>query len=195
VVQSVGGDNVWLAECAGTAGHSHGNGCCLCEKHQRDYGELTTDENGRRVPVRSQPRTLKRMCAGAHRPLKTGPNEFCPYCGVAFLNQETVDNLSAPENKSQELAYQTVHCGQRVAKPPLFLISLDEWYLCILHKLLRLAAITFQRTVEVNLDTKEKVSAINELLGSLKLGVKKIVIRTRTAASAKDTEPINFIGR
>jgi hypothetical protein len=39
------------------------------------------------------------------------------------------------------------------------------------------------------------VSAINELLGSLKLGVKKIVIRTRTAASAKDTEPINFIGR
>jgi hypothetical protein len=61
--------------------------------------------------------------------------------------------------------------------------------------LLRLAAITFQRTVEVNLDTKEKVAAMNELLGSLKLGVKKIVVRTKTAASAKDTEPINFIGR
>jgi hypothetical protein len=143
VVQSVGGDNVWLAECAGTAGHSHGNGCCLCEVHQRNYGELTTDENGRRVPVRSQPRTLERMCAGAHRPLKTGPNEFCPFCGVAFPDQETVDNLPAPENKSQELAYQTKHCGQRFGKPPLFLISLDEWYLCILHKLLRLAAITF----------------------------------------------------
>jgi hypothetical protein len=195
VVQSVGGDNVWLAEVAGTAGHVHSNGCCLCETLQKDYAELTVDETGRRVPVRFEPRTIDRMCAAAHRPLETGPDEVCPYCGVAFPDQETVDNLPAPENKSQELVYQTLHCGQRFGKPPLFLFSLEEWYLCILHMLLRLAAITFQRTVEVNLDTKGKVAAINELLGSLKLGVKKIVIRTKTTASAKDTEPINFIGR
>jgi hypothetical protein len=57
VVQSLGGDNVWLAECAGTAGHAHTNGCFLCEKKQKEYAELTRDETGRRVPLRTKARS------------------------------------------------------------------------------------------------------------------------------------------
>ncbi|GAQ92847.1 hypothetical protein KFL_011650020 [Klebsormidium nitens] len=195
VTQSVGGDNVWMSEVAGHRGHSHTWGCFLCECMQQDFGKVITDETGRRVPVKAEKRTIERLAAGAHRPLKTGPEESCPYCGVAFPDQETVDALPAPQNKNQELVYQTTHHGVRFGKPPLFKFPMEEWYLCILHKLLRCAAITFQRTVEVNLELKEKVAAINEVIRDLKLGCKEVVIRTKTVASAKDTEPINFIGR
>lgn len=195
VIQSVGGDNVWLSEVAGTRGHIHTWACFLCECMQKDFARITTDETGRRVPVKAEKRTLEKLFAGAHRPLKTGPEECCPYCGVAFPDQETIDALPAPQNKNQESAYMTTHHGVRFGKPPLFKIPLDEWYLCILHKLLRCAAITVQRTVEVNLDTTENVDAINAVISDLKLGCKKVVARTKTVASAKDTEPINFIGR
>lgn len=195
VIQSVGGDNVWLSEVAGHRGHSHTWGCFLCECMQKDFARITTDETGRRVPVKAEKRTLEKLFAGAHRPLKTGPEESCPYCGVAFPDQATVDALPAPQNKNQESVYQTTHHGIRYGKPPLFKIPMEEWYLCILHKLLRCAAITFQRTIEVNLDTTEKVDAINAVITDLKLGCKLVVARTKTVASAKDTEPINFIGR
>jgi hypothetical protein len=93
--------------------------------------------------------------------LKVGPEELCPYCNVAFPDRETVDALPAPANPNQETLYATAHHGMRFGTPPLFRFPLSEWYLCILHKLLRCAAVTFQRTIEVNLDTKEKVDAIN----------------------------------
>jgi hypothetical protein len=56
-------------------------------------------------------------------------------------------------------------------------------------------AITFQRTIEMNLDTKAKADAINEALAALDLGCKKVAMRKKDGNKKKDTEPINFIGR
>jgi hypothetical protein len=195
VVQSLGADYVALSESAGHASHSHRWGCCFCEQESKDYGLTKLDETGRRVPVKTENRTLEKLFAGAHRPLKSGPNECCPYCKVPFPTQEAVDALPAPANPNQETNYDTVHHGMRFGTPPLFKIPMEEWYLCILHKLLRCSAITFQRTIEVNLDTKHKVDAINDVRAALKLGCKKVVVRKKNVASKKDTEPINFIRR
>jgi hypothetical protein len=101
-------------------------------------------------------RTLEEMCAAAHRPLKVGPREKCPHCNQPFPDQPTVDALQPPANKNQETQYTLAHHGIRFGTPPLFKFPLSRVILCILHMLLRLIAITFQQTIEANLDTPEK---------------------------------------
>jgi hypothetical protein len=134
------------------------------------------------------------MCAAAHRPLKTGPDEKCPHCPQTFSNQATVDCLAGPQNKNQQKEYEATHFGQRFGKPPRLLpIDLSRVFLCILHVLLRLAATTFQRTIEFNLNTQEKVDVVNEFIKKLNLGCKKVVLRKRDGSKIKDTEAIAFI--
>jgi hypothetical protein len=147
------------------------------------------------VPDKSENITLEKLFAGAHGPLKTGPNESCPTAKSPFPTQKAVDFLPAPANPNQETNYATMHHGMGFGTPPFFKIPMEEWYLCNLDKLLRCNAITFQRTIEVNLDTKHKVDAINDVRATLKLGCKKVVVRKKDVASKKDTEPINFIER
>jgi hypothetical protein len=86
--------------------------------------------------------TLEELAAAAHRPLFTGPDSKCHRCGVLFPDHETVDALEPPANKSQETKYAATHLGMRFGTPPLFKFPLDLWYLCCLHALLRLVAIT-----------------------------------------------------
>jgi hypothetical protein len=145
--------------------------------------------------MQANDRTLEQVAAAAHRPLKVGPGEKYPYCPTTFPTQAVVDALPAPATKAAISAYATVHKGIRFSTPPLFKFPFIEIYLCILHCLLRLVAITFQRTIESNLDTIAKVDAMNATLRALKLACKNVGLRKKTAASTKDTEPINFIGR
>jgi hypothetical protein len=106
-----------------------------------------------------------------------------------------VDALDPPANKNQETKYATTHLGMRFGTPPLFKFPLNLWYLCFLHGLLRLAAVTFQRTIEQNMDTQSKADLINEAMKTLDLGCKKVSMRKKEGNKRKDTEPINFIGR
>jgi hypothetical protein len=144
--------------------------------------------------MRHNNRSLEQVAAAAHRPLVVGPGEKCPYCPATFPNQEAVDALPAPATKAAKSAYATLHKGIRFGTPPLFNFPFTEIYLCILHCLLRLFAIVFQRTIELNLDTILKVDSLNSTMGALKLNCKKVGVRKKTVASNKDTEPINFIG-
>ncbi|GAQ88200.1 hypothetical protein KFL_004090010 [Klebsormidium nitens] len=195
LILTLGGDYVWLAEIHGHSGHSHTSGCLFCYCPKSNYGAVVV-KNGRRVPEGTRRRTTEEMHAGAHRPLKTGPNEKCPHWPQRFPDQATVDALPGPQNKNQHKDYATTHHGMRFGTlAPLLPIGILAVYLCILHTLLRLAATTFQRTIESNLNTQEKVDIINDFIKKLNLGCKKVVIRKRDGNSKKDTEAINFIGR
>jgi hypothetical protein len=194
LILTLGGDYVWLAEIHGHSGHSHTYGCMFCLSAKSDYGTVVV-KNGRRVPLEAPERTTAGMCAAAHRPLKTGPDEKCPHCGKPFPDQETVDKLEGPQNKNQKKNYKAAHFGQRFGKPPLLPINLTLVFLCILHTMLRLVATTFQRTIESNLNTQEKVDVVNEFIKKLNLGCKKVKLRKTDGSRNKDTEAINFIGR
>jgi hypothetical protein len=148
VKQSSGGDQVFLAKAAGHLGHSHANGCFLCNAHKNQYGKVVVDATGKRVPLQFRLRTLEELCAGAQRPLSTGPFSKCPYCPQTFPDQATVDSLESPANKNQDIKYATTHLGMRFGTPPLFKFPLNMWYICCLHGLLQLAAVTFQRIIE-----------------------------------------------
>jgi hypothetical protein len=195
VKQSLGGDYVFLAEGARHSGHAHTCGCFLCNAHKNGYGKVITNASGKRVPMEFRLNTLEELAAAAHRPLSTGPDIKCHCCGIAFPDQATVDALEPPANKSQESKHAATHLGMRFGTPPLFKFPLNLWYLCCLHALLWLVAITFQRTIELNLDTTEKADAINEALKALDLGCKKVGVRKKDGNKKMDTEPINFIGR
>jgi hypothetical protein len=119
----------------------------------------------------------------------------CPHCGQPFPDEATVNSLEGPQNKNQQKDYEATHFGQRFGKPPLLPIDLSLVFLCTLHTLLRLAATTFQRTIESNLNTQEKVDVVNEFIKKLNLGCKKVQLRKKDGGKNKDTEAINFIGR
>jgi hypothetical protein len=194
VTQTFGADYVLMAEMLGHGGASSTNGCCLCDQHKKDYGTIVTNAEGRRVPLAANPRTLEQMAAAAHRPLQPGPGIECPYCQEQFPDQETVDASVGPQNDAERTAYQLKHCGMRFGSPPLFRVPVDAWVVCALHCLLRLTAITFQRTILVNLDTKEKVEAINQVIKDLHLGCKKVELRKTTGGSRADTAAMSFTG-
>jgi hypothetical protein len=59
ICQSLGGDYVALAECAGHCGHAHNWGCIFCEQRKELYGRIAVDETGRRVSVKAEKRTRK----------------------------------------------------------------------------------------------------------------------------------------
>jgi hypothetical protein len=71
--QTLGGDYVFLAEVAGHSGHSHSNGCFLCEVFHHNHGLVVENAEGKRVPVMSKLRSLEDLCNAAHRPMTTGP--------------------------------------------------------------------------------------------------------------------------
>lgn len=190
-----GADYVLMAEAMGHSGASSTNGCCLCEQHKRLYGRVVTNSEGRRVPLKATPRTREQMAAAAHRPLTTGPDVECPYCQEKFPDQAAVDASVASANEAERAAYQLKHCGMRFGTPPLFNFPVAAIVLCILHCLLRLVAITFQRTILVNLDTQEKVDAVNEVISNLHLGCKKIELRKTSGERRADTIAIAFTGR
>jgi hypothetical protein len=195
VKQSMGADYVLMAEVLGHGGHSCTQGCCLCDIHKKDYGTIVTNTEGRRVPLGGQPRTLEQMAAATHRPLRTGPDVKCPYCDEVFPDQAAVDNSRGPETETEKTAYQLKHAGMRFGCPPLFNFEVVLLYLCILHTLLRLIAVVFKRTIVANLDTAEKVDAVNKFIKEAKLGCKKVAMRKKDGKKKKDTEDINFIGR
>jgi hypothetical protein len=195
IKQSLEGDNVFFAEACGHCGHSHNNGCFLCDAEKKHFGTNIANADGKRLPMQFNQRTLEQVSTAAHRPLKVGPGEKCHYCPATFPNQAAVDALPVPATKAAHTTYATLHKGIRFGTPPLFKFSFTEIYLCILHCLLRLVAIVFQRTIKSNLDTIAKVDATNSTMRALKLSCKKVGLPKKTAASTKDTEPINFIGR
>jgi hypothetical protein len=84
----------------------------------------------------------------------------------------------------------------RFGTPPLFPdFSIALLALCILHWLLRISAIVFQRTILMNLDTEKKVSAVNGLTKQLHIDCKTLVLRKTSGERKKDTENIDFTGR
>jgi hypothetical protein len=160
----------------------------------KNYGKVITDANGRRVPLTASPRTKKSMAAATHRPLSTGPNIHCPYCKEAFPNPAAVAASKAPTTRAKKDKFQLTHCGMRFGTPPLFNFPVSALVLCILHTLLRMSAILFQRTIVVNLDTKEKVKAVNDIIKFLHLGCKKLELRKTSGARRNDHFSIVFTG-
>jgi hypothetical protein len=196
IKQTLGADYALLAEVMGHSGASATNGCCLCDQHKKDYGKIIIDAAGRRVPLKSTPRTVESMAAATHRPLTTGPDVQCPYCLEPFPNQAAVNASVGPATEGERDKFQLTHKGMRFGTPPLlpdFSIALPA--LCILHWLLRISAIVFQRTILMNLDTAEKVEQMNDLTKKLHLGCKKLVLRKTSGERKKDTESIGFTGR
>lgn len=189
--QTAGADYVLLAEILGHAGHSCIQGCVFCLIYKKDYGRLI-DNGGKLEPVRAEPRTREMAALAAHRPLKTGPDVKCPFCGEAFPNQAALLASKPPENPQ---AYQQVHAGQKFGCPPLFDFEVKDLLLCILHTLLRLSAVVFKRTIAANCDTQAKVDALNTFIKQAHLGCKKMKLKKKDARKTKDTEDINFIGR
>lgn len=82
-----------------------------------------------------------------------------------------------------------------LAAPPLFDFDIIDFFLCIVHTLLRLCAVVFKRTITANLDTQEKCDAVNSFIKEAHLGCKKVKLKKKDARKTKDTEDINFIGR
>jgi hypothetical protein len=191
VKQTVGADYVLLAEIFGHAGHSCIQGCVFCLIYKKDYGRLI-ESGGRLVPVHAPPRTREMMALAAHRPLTTGPGVKCPFCDQAFSNEAAVLACKPLDNHQ---AYQQQHAGQKYGCPPLLTFEVFHAYLCTLHTLLRLTAIVFKRTITVNLDTQEKVDALNLFIKEAHLGCKKVQLKKKDVRKTKDTEEINFIGR
>jgi hypothetical protein len=68
VKQTLGADDALFSEFMGHSGASATNGCCLCDQDKKDYGKIIVDATGRRVPLKSTPRTMESMVAAAHRP-------------------------------------------------------------------------------------------------------------------------------
>lgn len=83
----------------------------------------------------------------------------------------------------------------RFGTPPLFNFAVVALVLCIIHTLLRLVAVTFQRTILVNLDTQEKVDAVNKVIANLHLGCKKLELQKTSGERRKDTNACSFTGR
>ncbi|GAQ92513.1 hypothetical protein KFL_010360010, partial [Klebsormidium nitens] len=193
VNQTLGADYVLMSELLGHSGASGLIGCCFCEEHKDNYGK-THVVDGQRVPLTANPRTTESMAAAAHRPWTTGPGVECPYCHEQFPNQEAVDASQPPQTKGETKKFQQSHAGMRFGTPPIFRFPISAYAICILHLLLRLMAITFQRTIAVNLNTPEKTDAVNALIKALHLGCKKLEQRTASGDKKKDTTDINFIG-
>jgi hypothetical protein len=193
--QTMGADYVLLCELLGHSGASAIKGCCLCEQEKSNYGKTCLDAAGRRVPLLAKARTTETMAAAAHRPWTTGPDVHCPYCQEPFPDQAAVDNSKAPQTKRKIKNFQQTHCGMRFGTPPIFKFPMQAYVICILHCLLRLMAITFLRTVAVNLNTPEKTDACNALIKALHLGCKKLEQRKTSGGKKKDTQDLNFIGR
>jgi hypothetical protein len=196
IKQTLGADYALLAELMGHSGASATNGYCLCDQHKKDYRKIITDAAGRRVPLKSTPRTVESMAAATHRPLTIGPDVHCPYCAEPFPDEAAIAASVGPATESERDRFQLTHKGMRFGTPPLlpeFRIALLA--LCILHWLLRISAIVFQRTILMNLDTAEKVEAMNDLTKKLHLGCKKLVLRKTSGERKKDTESIGFTGR
>jgi hypothetical protein len=195
VKETMGADYVLLAEIMGHAGHSHTNGCCFCDIDKKDYGRVKTNEEGRRVPLGGQARTLAQMAAAAHRPLETGPGLECPYCGEKFPNEAAVAASEGPETEPARAAWQLKHKGVKFGCPPLFNFEVTNLYLCILHTLLRLIAVVFKRTIVMNLDGPQKKAAVNEFIKEAHLGCRKVAERKKDGKKKKDTEDTGFTGK
>lgn len=196
VKQTFGADYVLLSEIMGHSGASGLNGCCLCEQLSKDYGRVITDSNRRRVPFKAKMRTTESMAAAAHRPYTTGPDIKCPYCDEPFPDKAAVKASVPPQNEKERTRFQQTHAGMRFGTPPLFPnIAIPSLIICILHTLLRLCAITFQRTIVVNLDTEEKVLLVNEVIKQVKLGCKALDVRKHSGDQRKVTEAVSFTGR
>jgi hypothetical protein len=195
VVQTMGADYVLLCELLGHSGASGLKGCCFREQHKQNYGKTCVNAEGRRVPLAAKAST-ESMAAAAHRPWTTGLDVHCPYCNEPFPNQAAVDNSVAPKTKQESKNFQQLHAGMRFGTPPIFKFSMAAYVICILHCLLQLMAITFLRTVAVNLNTQAKADAVNALIKALHLGCKKLEPRkTSGEKKIKDTQDLNFIGR
>lgn len=187
VKQTFGADYLLLAEVMGHSGASATNGCCLCDEHKDNYGRVVTDSTGRRVPLKANDRTTASMAAAAHRPRTTGPDVECPYCQEKFPDEEAAKASVPPADEAERRAYQLKHRGMRFGTPPLFNFEVTALVLCILHTLLGLVAITFQRTILVNLDTQEKVDVVNEVISNLHLGCKKLELRKTSGERRQGT--------
>ncbi|GAQ87283.1 hypothetical protein KFL_003430020 [Klebsormidium nitens] len=195
VEQTMGADYVLMCELLGHSGAGATNGCCLCEQHKDLYGKTVLNDDGRRVPVKAKARTTESMAAAAHRPWTTGPDVHCPHCDERFPDQAAVDASKPPETKTEIRNFQLRHAGMRFGTPPLFKFPITAYVICILHLLLRLMAITFLRTVAVNINTVAKADAVNALIKALHLGCKKLEPRKKSGDKKKDTQNLNFIGR
>jgi hypothetical protein len=135
------------------------------------------------------------MAAAAHRPLQTGVDVKCPYCGEGFPDQASVNASKGPETDAERQAFQLKHKGMKFGCPPLFNFKVTDLYLCILHTLLRLIAVVFKRTIVVNLDTPKKVDAVNQFVKEAHLGCKKVAQQKKDFKKKKDTEDTAFTGR
>lgn len=87
---------MFLAEVCGHRGHSHRNGCFLCDAEKKHFGTIITGADGRRILMKHNDRTLEQVAAAAHRPLTVGPGVKCP---ATFPNQAAVDALPAQQPK------------------------------------------------------------------------------------------------
>jgi hypothetical protein len=108
VDQTVGADYVLMSEILGHFGASGKKGCCFCEEDKENYGKTALGADGRRVPLKAKARTIEGMAAAAHRPLTTGPDVHCPYCGEAFLDMAAVQNSPKPSRKSPSSSKSTL---------------------------------------------------------------------------------------
>jgi hypothetical protein len=120
VKQTMGADYVLLAEVLGHAGHSCTQGCIFCKVHKKDYRTIVVNDEGRRVPVQADARTIEEMAAAAHRPSTTSPGVKCPYCEKPFPDQAAIVACIGPKTGAEKTTYQLKHAGQKFGCPPLF---------------------------------------------------------------------------
>jgi hypothetical protein len=197
VKQTMGANYALFSEYMGHFRASATKGCCLCNQDKKDYGGIVVNATGRRVPVKSTPRTVESIAGSAtHRPFKTGPDIHCPYCAEPFPNEAAVKDSEEQKIEAERTKFQLTHKVMRFGTPPLFPdISTAFLALCILYRLLRISAIVLHHTILMNLNTVEKVEAVNNLTKQLHLGCKKLVLRKTSGERKKDTKNIGFTGR
>ena len=99
-----------------------------------------------------------------------------------------------PENETQRKRYQLSHEGQRVLAPPLFNIEPKKCVPCVLHVMLRMVDNLFSHSVRVHIHTDEREQAINDVLTSMGIYVKKVK-KTKQEIEKKAMKETKFHGR
>ena len=117
----------------------------------------------------------------------------CRGCKEKFTTQTDIV-AAKPKNDNQRLAWQSNHEGQRPHAPPL--LPIDPYYMvpCVLHVMLRMVDNLFSHTVRVHINTQERENAMNDVLRSMGIYVKKVK-KTKEQIKTKAMEETKFHGR
>ena len=159
-----GGDALWASDINGLSGFANKSCCVYCESEKSKLHDMRHQ---------CRKRTLQRMINAAHMPWQGQFPFTCDCCSTVFNTEQEW----AAERVADQSAYALKHRGQRWHWAPLIHIGPENYIICILHALLRVAGAVFKRGIAAHVTDPEIAIQLNIYLHNcLNIYVKKVKV-------------------